>query len=52
MIRAVENGAGDHATISNQNEYAMQAYYLVVVKRDDGFLIDCDPMISNDPRHV
>jgi hypothetical protein len=30
----------------------MQAYYIVVVRRDDGFLIDCDPMISNDPRHV
>ena len=30
----------------------MQAYYLVVVRRDDGALIDCDPMISNDPRHT
>jgi hypothetical protein len=47
-----QDSDGDHATISNQNEYAMQAYYIVVVRRDDGFLIDCDPMISNDPRHV
>ncbi|MGO4550907.1 hypothetical protein AB4059_07370 [Lysobacter sp. 2RAF19] len=47
-----KDSSDNHATISNENEYAMQAYYLVVVQRDDGFLIDCDPMISNDPRHV
>jgi hypothetical protein len=47
-----QDSSDNHATISNQNEYAMQAYYLVVVRRDDGFLIDCDPMISNNPRHV
>jgi hypothetical protein len=51
QLEMVEKDRSDnHATIFNKNELEMQAYYLVVVRRDDGVLIECDPMISNDPR--
>jgi hypothetical protein len=38
------------ATIHNENTRLMQAYYHVVVCSADGEAIDCDPMISNDPK--
>jgi predicted nucleic acid-binding Zn finger protein len=41
---------GHEAKIHNKNTRAMQAYYHVVVRNADGELIDCDPMISNDPK--
>ena len=53
QLEVVEADSSDHhKTIYNKNEFAMQAYYVVVVRRDDGALIDCDPMISNDPRNT
>ena len=40
----------DTYTITNKNTEVMQAYYVVKVERSDGAIIDCDPMISNEPR--
>ncbi|MUV13124.1 hypothetical protein [Noviluteimonas gilva] len=45
-----KDSCGHEATIHNKNTRAMQAYYHVVVRSADGELIDCDPMISNDPK--
>jgi hypothetical protein len=41
---------GHEARIHNKNDRVMQGYYSVVVRNADGESIDCDPMISNDPK--
>ncbi|KGQ18350.1 hypothetical protein LF41_1349 [Lysobacter dokdonensis DS-58] len=44
------DACGLEAKIHNKNTRVMQAYYHVVVRNADGESIDCDPMISNDPK--
>lgn len=36
--------------IFDANTQAMDGYYSVIVARQDGVQIPCDPMIKNDPR--
>ena len=50
LTHVEKDSCGHEAKIHNKNTRVMQAYYHVIVSNADGELIDCDPMISNDPK--